>query len=189
MFCTKCGKDNGDVNKFCIECGSPLDNTTSSRDNVLDKNQQNFDGAVGATTVIDENYDYSSSVEDSANQASFYSGINIGSDKGTTILGDDTRVILTRKDGKEFPIKDFPAIVGKGSAADVIIPEDESISRQHFCIHEYGDDGFVIEDLESTNKTILNNNALEKEELVVIKDGDSIQIGETFITVGFIDSI
>ena len=169
MFCIKCGKDNGDNNKFCIECGEPLPD--SSEFEQVENN--NYEEPSSANANIDRGFHSVSPKK-------------IGSDTGTTILGDDTRVILTRSDGEEFKIASFPASVGKGSAADIIVDGDESISRQHFCIHEYGNNNFAIEDLNSTNKTYINNNVLEPEELVTLNDDDQIKVGETLLTVEII---
>lgn len=158
MFCTKCGKDNGEGNKFCIECGTPLEeegSTGASPEDTVD---------VFATAPVNND-------------------ANMGSDNSTTILGDSVLMRLIADDGAEFDVESLPAIVGKGSKADVIVPGDESISRQHFCIHENGNDGFVIEELGATNKTYLNDNVLEKEELVVLNDGDKIKAGQTILTV------
>lgn len=104
-----------------------------------------------------------------------------GSDKGTSLLGSAT-VSLSGKNG-DFDINTFPSVLGKGSSADVIITGDESISRTHAKIHEYGEEGFVIEDLKSSNKTYLNGNVLKPEELVVISDGDTLKMGKSKFTV------
>ena len=167
MFCTKCGKDNGDNNKFCIECGATL----------------------GAPNVLQEAVEPEPVAEEPVVEQEYVAPTGKGSDKGTTILGDQTKLKLVDGKGNEYCIKDFPAIVGKGSASDVIIPGDESISRQHFCIHENGSESFVIEDLNSTNRTYLNGNVLEPEELVVLNDEGKITIGETLLTVVYVDRL
>lgn len=164
MFCTKCGKDNGDGNKFCIECGAPL-NVPSNQASQESSPEETLDVFASAPKHVDTSK---------------------GSDTSTTILGDETRIILTRQDGEEFKLSEFPVCVGKGSAADFIISGDESMSRKHFCIHEYGDDGFVIEDLNSSNKTYLNGNVLDTEELVVLNSGDVIKAGKTELTTNII---
>lgn len=159
MFCTKCGKDNAEGNSFCIECGAPL-----KKPNITQKQSQEEPQDV---------YVPQEAFEQTGN----------GSDKDTTILGDDTKVILTRQDRQEFKLSIFPVCLGKGSAADCIMDGDESMSRQHACIHENGNEGFVIEDMNSSNKTYLNGNPLEPEELVVINDGDEIKMGSSIFDV------
>lgn len=163
MFCTKCGKDNGDNNKFCIECGATL----------------------GAPNVSQEAVEPEPVAEEPVVEQEYVAPTGKGSDKGTTILGDDTKIIFTRQDGEEFKLATFPVCLGKGSAADCIMEGDESMSRQHACIHENGD-GFVIEDMNSTNKTYLNGDPLEAEELVVLNDGDEVKMGSSIFTVTII---
>lgn len=163
MFCTKCGKDNGDNNKFCIECGEPL-----KAPNIVSEQPQE-------ETILE--------VKDEQVEFSPVGQKEGASDAGTTILGDDTKVILTRQDGEEYRLSTFPVCLGKGSAADVILAGDESVSRQHICIHEDDENVFVIEDMNSSNKTYLNGNVLEPEELVILNTGDKIKLGNTELDV------
>lgn len=180
MFCIKCGNENSENNKFCIKCGAKLE-PVASNDDGDNKSHSHVDNSASpwgneqspsATTVIDQNTDFSDKntvgdVSDTPN------------DDSTTVL-KQSFVVLTRKnDDKEYIIDNLPATIGKGSAADFVIAGDNAISRVHVKIHEYGDEGFVIEDLNSTNKTFLNGNALEPEELVVINNGDILKLGKT----------
>lgn len=162
MFCTKCGKDNVDGNKFCIECGQPL--KKPAQQNSVQENVATAEEPIQAQSLK----------EPTTTQ---------GSDKGTTILGDETKIVLTRQDGKEFKLSSFPVSIGKGSTADCIIDGDESVSRQHACIHENGSEGYVIEDLNSTNKTYLNGYQLKPEELVVLNDDDEVKMGSSVFSV------
>ena len=167
MFCTECGKENKDANKFCTGCGKPL-KKPNGLGNVKEPESKTWDPVPSSV--------------DSASSAS-----PPGSDGGTTILGDDTKLTLIRQDGQEFRLSEFPACVGKGSAADCIVDGDESVSRQHICIHENGKRGFVIEDMNSTNRTYLNNDVLQPEELVNIKNNDKIKMGKSVFTVSITD--
>lgn len=161
MFCTKCGKDNGENNKFCIECGATLKAPAADQDPVAPE-------PVEEEPVVEQEY---------------IAPTGKGSDKGTTILGDDTKIILTRQDGEEFKLSTFPVCLGKGSAADVILSGDETVSRQHICIHEDEENGFVVEDMNSSNKTYINGNVLEPEELVMLNSGDKLKLGKTELDV------
>lgn len=163
MFCTSCGKDNGDNNKFCTKCGKPLKRPSTSNNS-------------SSKPQVSNTYD-------PAEQENVRQDIKRGSDNETTVLGESTKIILERQDGKQFKISEFPSCIGKGSAADCIVDGDESVSRQHACIHENGSSGFVIEDMGSTNKTYVNGNQLESEELVVLNDGDEIKMGSSVFEV------
>lgn len=178
MFCTKCGKDNVDGNKFCIECGQPLKKPAQhtnvgnigSQQETGEKNTNPWQNAPDGTTVISE----VSSINEEKR----------GSDLSTTLLNENT-IILVDKKGTEYLLDHFPMTIGKGSAADCILPGDETISRVHATIHEYNNDKFVIEDMNSSNKTYLNDNVVEPEELVLLNDGDKLKLGKSEFTVKF----
>lgn len=172
MFCTKCGKNNEDKYNFCIECGAPL-----SKPQVA---AQPASSPAEPVASPEDTLDVFATVPKD-NDAS------LGNDNSTTILGDSTKIILTRQDGEKFKIENFPVVVGKGSAADLIIAGDESISRKHFCIHEHEDGSFILEDLVATNKTYLNGDVLEAEELVSINNNDIIKAGKTELTILIVD--
>jgi pSer/pThr/pTyr-binding forkhead associated (FHA) protein len=63
--------------------------------------------------------------------------------------------------------------------SQVFLP-DKSVSRQHAVIYVSGDGNWVLEDLDSVNKTILNRNPIHKHPL---KEGDSIKIGDFSIKI------
>ena len=88
--------------------------------------------------------------------------------KGTLVWkkSDDMRV--------RFAVTDKPLVVGRGEDADVHIGED-GVSRRHFVITPR-DDSFFIEDLNSTNGTLVNDQRLlEPRELKVF---DRIRAGQ-----------
>jgi pSer/pThr/pTyr-binding forkhead associated (FHA) protein len=65
-----------------------------------------------------------------------------------------------------FEVTDKPLIFGRGEDAGVRI-EDDSMSRHHFVVTPR-DDSFFIEDLNSTNGTLVNEERLtEPRELKV----------------------
>ena len=87
--------------------------------------------------------------------------------RGTLVWkkADDTRV--------RFVVTDKPLIVGRGEDAGVRI-EEEGISRHHFAITQR-DDSFIVEDLNSTNGTWVNDQRLlEPREMKVF---DRIRAG------------
>ncbi len=79
--------------------------------------------------------------------------------------------------GKEVGIDKDPFLIGRSEEADFQVL-DEGVSREHAQIFKVGNACF-IEDLESTNKTILNDQVVEQEEL--LQPGDRIQIGTTIL--------
>lgn len=85
-------------------------------------------------------------------------------------------VISGQHVGKLFHL-DSDELVGGRSPECGIWIEDNAISRKHFCIRRQGP-SFLIEDLNSTNGTYLNNRRIKT---ALIKAGDKIQISKDLI--------
>lgn len=86
------------------------------------------------------------------------------------------RVVLIRDDETRITISEFPALVGKGSAANVRIEGNSAISRVHCCISYMGT-FYAIEDRSSTNGTYLNGDILSPGEAVKLHPGDTLTLG------------
>lgn len=106
-------------------------------------------------------------------------------DRETSILaaepaGARVTVLLVRADGRRYRVSNFPSTVGKGTAAAVCIDGNDAISRVHARI-SYVDGTPAVEDLGSKNGTYLNGNVLAQGELVKLRTGDQLRLGnETF---------
>ena len=92
------------------------------------------------------------------------------------------RMALIRERGTRYDITEFPATVGKGSAANVRIEGNTAISRVHLLVR-YTGQCFAVEDKNSTNGTCINGNRLEPGELVKLKNGDNLKMGNEVFTV------
>ena len=92
------------------------------------------------------------------------------------------RMALIRERGTRYDITEFPATVGKGSAANVRIEGNTAISRVHLLVR-YTGQCFAVEDKNSTNGTCINGNRLEPGELVKLKNGDRLKMGNEVFTV------
>lgn len=92
------------------------------------------------------------------------------------------RMALIRERGTRYDITEFPATVGKGSAANVRIEGNTAISRVHVLVR-YTGQCFAVEDKNSTNGTCINGNRLEPGELVKLKNGDKLKMGNEVFTV------
>lgn len=68
--------------------------------------------------------------------------------------------------------------MGRGSNCDIRI-NDKSVSREH-CRIQWQEKSIVVNDTESTNGIYVNNKKISK---AAVKDGDSITIGQTIISV------
>jgi len=91
------------------------------------------------------------------------------------------RILLRQKDGntKEFQFAKGPVSIGRGANSNIFLP-DRSVSRQHAVIHSTEDGKWTIEDLDSTSKTYLNDEAIQKAG---IKHGDSLRITDFIIDI------
>ncbi len=72
-----------------------------------------------------------------------------------------------------------PIYVGRQIGSQVFLP-DRAVSRQHTVIYTTTEGQWVVEDLDSANKTQLNDEVIHKVE---IKDGDVIKIADFQIEV------
>lgn len=76
--------------------------------------------------------------------------------------------------GKKYVLSQASTVIGRSSKVDIQIDE-ESISRSHAVIDNFGDE-LTARDLESTNGTYVNDVHIKEKRLV---DGDQIKIGRT----------
>lgn len=89
------------------------------------------------------------------------------------------RILLKQKDGntKEFQFEKGPIVIGRGQNCNIFLP-DRAVSRQHAIIQNSDDGKWFIEDLDSTSKTYLNDEAIHKAE---IKHGDCLRVTDFII--------
>lgn len=86
------------------------------------------------------------------------------------------RLLVTR-DGSPISHLQFkrgPIYIGRQLGSQVFLP-DRSVSRQHAVIYNGKDGTWVVEDMDSSNKTFLRETAIHKSDL---RDGDIIRIGQ-----------
>lgn len=85
-------------------------------------------------------------------------------------------IISGRGAGREFQCYSQTTFLGRNRENHVTLM-DTSASRRHARIERRNGD-FILEDLKSTNGTILNQKAISRE---MLHHGDKIQIGETVL--------
>ena len=73
-----------------------------------------------------------------------------------------------------------PVVIGRSPGADIVLGDD-FVSGRHARVVLSGDSA-VVEDLGSTNGTILNGSQLRRP--MTLKVGDAIDIGEVRLKVG-----
>jgi predicted component of type VI protein secretion system len=80
---------------------------------------------------------------------------------------------------KEYHFEKGPVYIGRQINSQIPL-SDVSVSRQHAVVFGPDEDKWFIEDLESANKTFLNDKAIHKSEL---NDGDVVRIGNFSIDI------
>jgi pSer/pThr/pTyr-binding forkhead associated (FHA) protein len=98
--------------------------------------------------------------------------------EATAILPFPVTVIV-QKTGQRIPLKNPKVKIGRDPSNQVVIPDDTFTSRHHAWITL--DEGeFWLEDLGSTNGTLLNGHPVVKRQ--VLSAGDKIRVGHTELT-------
>lgn len=92
--------------------------------------------------------------------------------------------------GRQWPIESSDYIIGRSQTAHVHI-EDRSVSKSHAKLVMSGGEVSII-DLESTNKTIVNNKLLTSLQPQKLKNNDQIKLGNIifkFLERGNIETV
>lgn len=84
------------------------------------------------------------------------------------------RLVVKQSDGsvREFQFTTGPIHIGRGTDSQVFLP-DTKVSRQHAVIFSTPEGNWMIEDLDSANKTYLNDKAIHKRQITT---GDCVRI-------------
>ena len=99
--------------------------------------------------------------------------------KGTTLLGTSSglRPTLLPAPGFWQPAVCLPeqtVLLGTAPGPSGIVIRDDTVSRMHAKIH-FSEDGYYLEDLNSTNGTFLNETAVLGKEKKKLRDGDRVR--------------
>jgi len=90
--------------------------------------------------------------------------------------------LTVRQKGKKFNEFNFdtgPIYIGRQMGSQIFLPH-RSVSRQHGVIYTDKNGTWIVEDLDSANKTFLNKHAIHRADL---KDSDTLKIGEFNIKI------
>lgn len=94
--------------------------------------------------------------------------------------GNDCLVVIYSSDSRQLGRRHLlgtePVSIGRGSDNTMVLDND-SVSRKHAVIRPLGDN-WIIEDLDSTNGTYVNDNSVRSH---VLRKGDQIKIGDTIL--------
>ncbi|OGV70871.1 MAG: hypothetical protein A2283_14170 [Lentisphaerae bacterium RIFOXYA12_FULL_48_11] len=82
-------------------------------------------------------------------------------------------IMISPEEGKTFPVSEGTSIIGRDAGNNVQLLY-ESVSRRHAKL-EISPDACTIEDIGSSNGTIVNGKKISKHDL---QNGDEIKIGD-----------
>ena len=96
------------------------------------------------------------------------------------------RLVVKRSDKtiNKFQFAKGPIYIGRNTNCQIFLP-DRSVSRQHAVVFSTQDGKWIVEDLDSANKTYLNDEVIHKSE---IKTGDCLHITDFVIEINFEDN-
>src|SRR5207244_12670529 len=75
------------------------------------------------------------------------------------------------------PLQGDRITIGGGSANDVVISWDGTVSRMHAVLERMGEAGWVVRDLSSRNGTFVNGERIWRD--CPLYSGDEIRVGAT----------
>lgn len=100
--------------------------------------------------------------------------------EGPVPAGAWIRVLRGFYEGLELPVDRAWWVIGRGRGADAVLAEP-TISRAHVAIGYEPGEGFFVQDLGSTNGTLLNGVKTQRSALT---DGDELRMGKLELRVG-----
>lgn len=177
MYCTQCGHQIADDSVFCTACGStvpvlPPEDLAGTA--LAHEPAAGIDRSVGETVLFEEGEGFSHDDWDSATPIPT---ILDEPESITAVLGleiDDAETGLSTVNFRLSEGQLF--VIGRDVRVSDFVPRDPRSSRRHFSI-VIGPEGFLVEDLGSSNGTFINGVRLTAP--VVVRDGDSIEYGRS----------
>lgn len=91
------------------------------------------------------------------------------------------RLVLKQGDTtiREFQFARGPIYIGRHTNSQILLP-DKAVSRQHAVLFSTQAGKWMVEDLDSVNKTYLNDDVVHKAE---VKSGDTLRIADYAIEI------
>ena len=208
IICESCRAENWDGAQFCDECGKPLPRHKPAAGAAPPRAQgflasdppapqpprpqgpqtlageQNGNGENGSRAPVQLPQTAPAAASNPRASAAAAEA-----PRGTVAAHARLTINRGRSAGKEFPVHEDEAYIGRWDADSGIFPDvdldsddpEAKVSRRHARITRRGDQYF-IEDLGSTNGTFVNRGRrLLPGDRQPLNDGDEIIIGKTFL--------
>ncbi len=190
-ICGRCSTENLDGSQYCDECGGPLG--TAGAHEKKSVGTGNSGSPTGSQEMVEAQAAMAISQEVAAQMpsSSALPGFNVSSGSIALMDGAHARLVIERgrSAGKQFPLSDDEAQIGRWDADGGIFPDvdldaddpEAKVSRRHARIMRRNGEYFV-EDLGSTNGTFINRGRrLLPGDRQPLRDGDEIIVGKTFL--------
>ena len=197
LYCDKCGAEVDPGTRVCMNCGSsvaaPIGRTeTSSRSRTTvhktrtaEPRKRGWFRSLFAkdvpTPTTPEHVELGEEITVVFGAGESGAGF-CDADDQTTVLPIVPQVTLERLGTGELLSRPLPFVIGKGSAADVRIGGNPTVSRRHARVFSNGVD-VLVEDLGSTNKTKVNGSEVAQDAQVGLGDGDRLLLSDEAFTV------
>lgn len=186
ITCVRCSTENLDGSQYCDECGAPL--SASMHAKKSPETSEAGEGSDGQSVL-----ESASSVVKRSGRASQQAMPVFAVSSGPMAYAGEAHATLViergRSAGKQFPLSDDEAQIGRWDADGGIFPDvdldaddpEAKVSRRHARITRRNSQYF-IEDLGSTNGTFINRGRrLLPGDRQPLRDGDEIIVGKTFL--------
>jgi hypothetical protein len=200
MKCTICGAENLEGAAYCEDCGSKLPTTPPPAAGEVEEEvvvtQPGVVEPVGGTVVCPscgtDNPEGSRFCDDC--------GASLVATAPAVVIPEAHEEIhqiprgvtklIAQDTGKEFPLDKDVITIGRQSPADGIFPdidltdidEEAYVSRRHARILKK-DEGFIFEDLGSSNGSFINNVRIAQGVQQFLNEGDVVRLGKTVMTL------
>jgi serine/threonine-protein kinase len=104
-----------------------------------------------------------------------------GLDAQTDSLQREIILVLVGPDGREYPVHEGRTTIGRDAGNDIVIPINQ-VSRHHAQI-QYGQAGFTVTDMGSTNGTFISGAPTPPGVPQPLRPGDTLGIGPITLMV------
>ena len=210
VTCERCNTENLDGSQYCDESGALLAGGSSRVKKVVTNPAEEIIAPASAgadagniaapattfsepamTTAHSEVMPVRAASSSSSSGSSSGFGLSASSGAARTNNGPHAKLVIHRgrSAGKEFPMNEDEAQIGRWDADGGIFPDvdldaddpEAKVSRRHARITRRGEQYF-IEDLGSTNGTFINRGRrLLPGDRQPLNDGDEVIVGKTFL--------
>jgi hypothetical protein len=163
MFCPKCSQTVNEGSRFCMHCGFNLTPEEAGEMTMVEGVEATAcekleDYSEKTKVIMQESFQRKSKKVVKTQKPLFFAWL-------VSLGGTDK--------GRDYRITKEKTTIGKSEESEIVIRND-FISRNHAILF-YEKDKFILNDLESTNYTFVNDKKISRR---ILKDNDLIKFGE-----------